>query len=82
MGKKRTMCSVGTIHITFWSAGQPPLKVTLDDYLATISAYQDEAHLKGKGRDGVITFLLEQDWKPFSVDGGRMYFRKKIKVEE
>ena len=82
MGKKRTMCSVGTIHVTFWSPQQPPVKITMDEYLATISAYSDEVHLKDKGKDGVITYLLEQDWKPFSVDGGKMYFRKKIKVEE
>ena len=80
MGKKRTMCSVGTIYVTFWSPEHPPLKVVMDEYLSTITAYRDEAHLIDKGRDGVISYLLEQDWKPFSVDGGKMYFQKKIKT--
>ena len=80
MGKKRMMCSIGTIHVTFWTPEQPPVKVTMDEYMSTITAYQDEAHLKDKGRDGVITFLLEQGWKPVSVDGGKMYFQKKIKT--
>ena len=32
------------------------------------------------GMDGVITFLLEQDWKPFSTAGENMYFRKKLET--
>jgi hypothetical protein len=81
MGKKRTMCSVGSDSVTFWSPNQAPVTVEINEYISTISAYKDEAHLKDNGRDGVITFLLEQDWKPFSVTGETMYFQKKLKTK-